>query len=94
MAAPDPIAAIAASVAAALSGATLWITSSRDERRWRRDALVDTLVRLLDASFAIPGGWVLDIRRQNRLTPQHRQAAQEAHTSSLTALTPASPGFE
>ena len=51
----DPTAIIGASVAglaAVFSGSNLWISGKRDERRWRRDALIETLIDTLDASFS------------------------------------------
>lgn len=60
---PDLIAAVAATVAAVLAGISLWLSGSRDERRWRRDALLDTVVQFLDASFAAPGGLSLEAAR-------------------------------
>jgi len=44
-------AAAAALLAAALSGITLYVTGKRDERRWRREQLVDAYQELLDISF-------------------------------------------
>ncbi len=50
----DPAAivgAIAACGAAGLSGATLWVSSRREERKWLREVVLEALVAFLDASF-------------------------------------------
>jgi hypothetical protein len=49
------ITGVAAVLAATLSGVTLWTTGRREERRWRREALLDTIVEFLDGSFDLPG---------------------------------------
>lgn len=49
------ISAFAAATAAILAGVNLWYTGRREERRWRRDSLVDTIVSFLDGSFKLPG---------------------------------------
>jgi hypothetical protein len=46
---PELVAAIAATVAAILSGFGLWVGAVREERTWRREALVDTIVQFLAA---------------------------------------------
>jgi hypothetical protein len=69
-------------VAAVLSGPTLVVTSRRDERRWRREAIIDTLVIFLDASFVrgTRGTVPADIAKR-------RRASVEAHDRQLDALT-------
>jgi hypothetical protein len=84
---PELVAAIAATVAAILSGIALWLGGAREERKWRRDALVDTVVQFLDASFAGPGTSLLDKRRDSTLTDQDLEKVDEVHRASLTALT-------
>jgi hypothetical protein len=49
------ISAFAAATAAILAGVNLWFTGRREERRWRRDSIVDTIVSFLDGSFKLPG---------------------------------------
>jgi hypothetical protein len=87
MSAPELVGAIAASAAAVLSGITLWFTAHRDERRWRRDALVDTLVQLLDASFALPDTVAFEARRTGKDLESVRDAARVAHDQLVSALT-------
>jgi hypothetical protein len=84
---PELVAALAATVAAILSGLALWLGGARAERQWRRDALVDTIVRFLDASFASPGHKVMRKLRASTLTDQDRRELNEVHRSALTALT-------
>lgn len=81
------VAALAATIAAILSGIALWLGGAREERKWRRDELVDTFVRFLDASFASPGSEFLDRLRKSTLTDQDRKAVGQVHKSALTALT-------
>jgi hypothetical protein len=45
MVTPELVAAVAATIAAVLSGVAIWIGGAREERKCRRDALVDTLGR-------------------------------------------------
>jgi hypothetical protein len=56
------VAAAAACVATVLSGATLVVPSRRDERRWRREAIIDTLVIFIVASFVRGARGALDDR--------------------------------
>lgn len=45
MVTPELVAAVAATIAAVLSGVAIWIGGAREERKCRLDALVDTLGR-------------------------------------------------
>lgn len=51
---PELIAALAATVAAILSGVALWLGGAREKHKWLRDELVDTVVQFLDASLPAP----------------------------------------
>lgn len=84
---PDVLAAAAATIAAVLSGLGLWVGGRREERRWRRDALVDALVQVLDSSFASPGEELMRRRSRGDLTTEDRAAAAEAHAAGISALT-------
>lgn len=84
---PEIVAAVAASLAAVLSGFSLWIGGRREERRWRRDAIVDTLVLLLDSSFASPGDVLMRKRKAGTLSDEDRHLAAQAHTAGISALT-------
>lgn len=81
------IAAIAASLAAVFSGIGLWLGVVREERKWRREVLVDTLVQLLDASFASPGEGLMSKRRAGTLSADDWGLVEQAHQSAITALT-------
>lgn len=84
---PEIVAAVAASLAAVLSGLGLWLGGRREERRWRRDAIVDTLVQFLDSSFASPGDVLMRKRRAGELSDDDRQLAAQAHMAGISALT-------
>lgn len=84
---PELLAAVAASVAAILSGISLWAGGRREETKWRRDAIIDTLVSFLDSSFASPGDVLMRKRRAGALTDEDRTNADQAHTDGISALT-------
>ncbi|MCX4093612.1 hypothetical protein [Nocardia sp. alder85J] len=52
---PAILSAVAASMAAVLSSATLYLSGRRDHRRWLREALIEAYVDFLGASFATGG---------------------------------------
>jgi hypothetical protein len=81
------LSAVASCIAAAFAGGTLYIAGRREERRWRRDATVDALVVLLDASFAGAGQGALDASRGGEDLRTYRAANDEAHQTQLGALT-------
>lgn len=84
---PELVAAVAATLAAVFSGFSLWLGGRREERKWRRDAIIDTLVQLLDSSFASPADVLMGKRRAGALTDEDRRAAEEAHELGISALT-------
>lgn len=84
---PQLLAAVAASVAAILSGVSLWAGGRREETKWRRDAIIDTLVIFLDSSFASPGDVYMRKRRAGSLTDVERVSAEQAHATGVSALT-------
>jgi hypothetical protein len=84
---PEIVAAVAASLAAVLSGVSLWLGGRREERRWRREALVDTLVQFLDSSFASPGDVLMRKRLAGTLSDEDHRSAEQAHLIGISALT-------
>lgn len=74
--------------AAAFSGATLRISGAREERKWRRDVMLELLWRFLDASFAgqVAQRAVAAQRRGDDLAEFHAEVA-ESHQAQLDALT-------
>lgn len=70
------IAAVAASVAAVFSGASLYVTWLREERKWRRDVLLGAHQRYIELSFARSFKAVLAARSR-----------RSADVSRLTELT-------
>lgn len=53
-------------MAAVLSGLSLWVSGSREERRWQRDARVSTYQRFIELSFDRSFKTVLGIRNRQR----------------------------
>ena len=84
---PEVVAAVAACIAAVLSGAALVVGGKRDERRWRREAMTDTLVAFLDASFAGAGQRSYDARLRGDDMTQFRTIAVESHQQRIESLT-------
>ena len=84
---PELLAAVAASVAAVLSGVSLWAGGRREETKWRRGAIIDTLVLFLDSSFASPGDVLMRKRLGGALTDADRANSDHAHSSGISALT-------
>ena len=83
----DLTSAVAASVAAMLSGLTLWMTVLREERRWRRDALVHVLADFLDASFSRPGHRAFQALQEGAAVEQYLALADEAVSLQVRSLT-------
>jgi hypothetical protein len=79
--------AVAATLAAVFSRLTLYVGGVREERRWRRGVLVDTVVQFLDASFFTPGFIYWDSRRRGTLSSDDRDQAIRTHADALTSLT-------
>jgi len=84
---PQLVAAVASVLAAVLSGVTLWLSGKRENRRWKRDAVLDSVVDFLDASFEAPSGYSLAKLRADALDEDDRQRLEAAHTKMLHALT-------
>jgi hypothetical protein len=83
------VGAVAACAAAALSGGTLWITGHREERKWRRDAVVETTCQFLDASYRrIHSSTARAAWRNGDLQAdlERKKEAYDAQRSALTRL--------
>lgn len=87
---PSILSAIAATIAAALAGLTLYVTGRRDHLHWIRESLVDSYEKYLTASFEAPA----HRGRQARLCgiegqdlDEYRTQAAEAHHRQTDALT-------
>src|SRR5262249_39723209 len=63
------------------------VAGKRDERRWRREAMTDTLVTFLDASFAGAGQRSYDARSQGEDLTSFRKIAVDSHALRIEALT-------
>jgi hypothetical protein len=82
------LATLAAAVAAAiLSGVSLFLSGRREDRRWKREVLVDTMVSLFDASFNSLDTATLDAREAGEDLEWHRDRCLSAHAVELQALT-------
>lgn len=84
---PELFAAIAATLAAVLAAVSLGVGMAREERMWRREALVDTVVAFLDASFEAPGELSLGKYQAGAYTDLDEARHGEAHQRMLRALT-------
>lgn len=84
---PELFAAISATVAAVLAAVSLALTATREERKWRRESLVDTVVAFLDASFDAPGELSLGKFRAGAYGDRDKAAHADAHQRTLRALT-------
>lgn len=77
----------AALVAAGFSGTTLWLTGHRDERKWRREAMVETLVQFFAASFVGLSRQALSAREQGEDLEPFRNKYDAFHGTQMDALT-------
>jgi hypothetical protein len=80
------------SVAAALfSGISLYLSGKREERRWRRDALLNTYQRFIELSFERSFKTVLGIRVRRGIEPDDpdelRKEESELHLEYDSLLT-------
>jgi hypothetical protein len=81
------VGAVAASAAAGLSAATLWLTSRWQERTWRRDALVEVISGFMDASFRSVGNRAFEARRAGSNLELIKAELDEIHVQFLNNLT-------
>ncbi len=87
MSTSDGVTIGAAAIAAGLSFANLVVTVRRDEKRWRRESLVDTIVRFMDGSFSLPGNRAYRLLREGGDLGEVRRAAALGFAECETALT-------
>lgn len=86
----DPAAitsAVLAGTAAVVSGFSFWFVQRREERVWRRDAMIDTLVVFFDSSFAGIGQRALDTRRSGEDMGAYDAKRSSSHRAQIDALT-------
>ena len=85
------LSASAATLAAVFAGLTLYFSGRREHRRWVRDALVDTYVTYLDASFRASPRSAREARLANGAgsseVAQARQLAVTSHAVLMDTLT-------
>jgi hypothetical protein len=85
------IGAVAAVIAAVLAGVSVWATGRREERRWARDALVDTFVAYLQSSFSNDARAALEERQSanpdQQVVAALRSSCNAAHDAQMQALT-------
>jgi hypothetical protein len=78
---------IAAVSAAVLSGLSLFFAGRRENRRWKREVLTETMVSLFDASFASIDDAAYQARQAGEDLTQHKERALDARAAELRALT-------
>lgn len=84
---PELLAAISATVAAVLAAVSLGLSTAREERKWRRESLVDTVVAFLDAGFDAPGELSMGKFRAGAYGKRDEEEHRRAHQRMLRALT-------
>lgn len=87
MSTSDGVTIAAALLAAALSATTLVLTVRREERKWRRESLVDTIVQFMDGSFSLPGNRAYKVLVDGGDLTAIRSAALDGFNECTTALT-------
>lgn len=87
MSTSDLITVGVAALAAALSATNLLVTTRRDEKRWRRDSLVDTIVQFTDGSFKLPGNRAYRLLLAGGDLTEVRRSAAQGFAECETALT-------
>jgi hypothetical protein len=78
---------IAAAAAAFLSGASLLSSGRLEDRRWRREVLVETMIKLFDNSFESTYGAAFRARRDGEDLSWHKERALEATAMEMRLLT-------
>ncbi|GIM97630.1 hypothetical protein Ato02nite_094230 [Paractinoplanes toevensis] len=86
------IAATAASVAAALTGVSLFVTGRREHARWAREALVDAFTDYMKASFTCSrscrqGATLRSSQGDSPEVEKAQAQAREAHDAQMEILT-------
>jgi hypothetical protein len=78
---------VAAVAAALLSGISLFLSGRREDKRWKREVLQETMVSLFDASFGSLDQSDLEARKAGDDLDWHKERALDAHAAQLRALT-------
>lgn len=86
---PSILSAVAATIAAALAGLTLYVSGRREHLHWIRESLVNSYEDYLTASFDAPGQRGLQARIQgdDGKLEEYRGQAADAHRRQTDALT-------
>lgn len=87
---PSILGAIAATIAAAFAGLTLYVSGRREHLQWIRKSLVDSYENYLTASFDAPGRRGLRARLrgdEGEALKEHRRQAADAHRRQTAILT-------
>jgi hypothetical protein len=78
---------VAAVAAAVLSAASLLLAGRREDKRWKREVLRETMVSLFDASFGYIDEAAFNAQRDGRDVRWYKERALDAHAAQLEALT-------
>jgi hypothetical protein len=78
---------VAASAAAVLSAVSLLMSGRREDKRWKREVLEQTLTALFDASFAYICKAAFNARKEREDVSWYRECALDAHAAQFRALT-------
>jgi hypothetical protein len=78
---------VAASAAAVLSAASLLLSGRREDRRWKREVLEQTMVSLFEASLGYVDQAALRAAQDNEDLSEYKERALDAHSMQLRALT-------
>lgn len=81
------IGAVAAAVAAALSGGTLYLSGRREQKAWRRDAVIEAMIAFLDASYGRYSERAFDAQVAGEDVERYRRRADESLRAQNSALT-------
>ena len=71
------VAAVGAVGAAALSAVTLYLTGKREQKTWRRDAVVEAMVQFMDGSFSRYSERAFDTRRAGESVDRYMRRADD-----------------
>jgi hypothetical protein len=78
---------VAAALAALLSGISLFLTGRREDKRWKREVLQETLASLFDASFGYIDKAAFNARRDDKDVSWYKDRALDANAAQFRALT-------
>jgi hypothetical protein len=78
---------VAAALAALLSAISLFLTGRREDKRWKREVLQETLASLFDASFAYIDKAAFYARRDGKDVSWYKDRALDANAAQFHALT-------